>query len=98
MYLEDITDKDYTNAQKVFEEWKLKNVGNYYDLYVQSDALLLEDVFRNFGNNCIEIYELDTAHYLSAPGLSWQACLKKSEVELGMNLLHLEQKHDKFNG
>ena len=91
LHLEDITDKDYTNAQEVFEELKLKNLGNYYDLHVQSDALLLADVSRNFGNKCIEIYELDPAHYLSAPGLSWQICLKKSE--LGMNLLHLEQKH-----
>ena len=51
-------------------------------MYVQSDTLLLADVFENFRNNCIEIYELDTAHFLSAPGLAWQACLKKTEVKL----------------
>ena len=51
-------------------------------MYVQSDALLLADVFENFTNKCIEIYELDPAHILSAPGLAWQACLKKTEVEL----------------
>ena len=51
-------------------------------MYVQSDTLLLADVFENFRNNCIEIYELDTAHFLSAPGLAWQACLKKTEAKL----------------
>ena len=66
--LEDITDGDYAHAQTVFEEFKLKNLGNYHDLYVQSDALLLANVFDNFRNNCIEIYELDPALFLSAPG------------------------------
>ena len=51
-------------------------------MYVQSDTLLLADVFENFRNNCIEIYELDPAHFLSAPGLAWQACLKKTGVDL----------------
>ena len=80
--LEDITDKDYAHAQTVFEEFKLKNLGDYYDLYVQSDTLLLTDVFENFRNKCIEIYELEPAHFLSAPGLAWQACLKKTRVKL----------------
>ena len=70
LYLEDITDKDYTHAQKVFKELKLKNLGNYHDLYVQSDTLLIADVFEN---KCIGIYELDPALFLSAPGLAWQA-------------------------
>ena len=59
MYLEDITDKGYTYAQKVFEELKLKRLGYYHDMYVQSDALLRADAFENFRNKCIEIYELD---------------------------------------
>ena len=80
--LEDITDKDYAHAQKVFEEFKLKNLGDYHGLYVQSDTLLLADVFKNFRNKCIEIYELDPTHFVSAPGLAWQACLKKTEAEL----------------
>ena len=79
LYLEDITHKDYTHAQKVFEELKLKNLGSYHDLYVQSDILLLADVFENFRNKCIGIYELDPAHFLSGPGLTWQACLKRQE-------------------
>ena len=43
---------------------------------------MLADVFENFRNKCLEIYELDPAHFLSAPGLAWQACLKKTEVKL----------------
>ena len=77
-----ITDKDFVHAQKVFKEFKLKNLCDYHDFYVQSDTLLLADVFENFRNKCIEIYELDPAHFLSAPGLAWQACLKKTKVEL----------------
>ena len=82
MYLTDITDEDYAHVQKVFEELKLKNLGNYHDLYVQSNTLLLADVFESFRNKCIEIYELDPTHFLSAPGLSWQAALKKTGVIL----------------
>ena len=51
-------------------------------MYVQSDTLLLADVFENFRNMCIKVYELDPAHFLSAPRLAWQACLKKTGVEL----------------
>ena len=54
----------------------------YHDLYVQSDILLLADVFESFRNKCIEIYKLDPAHFLSAPVLTWQSCLKKARVEL----------------
>ena len=58
------------------------NLGEYHDLYVQCKTLLLADVFENFRNKFIEIYELDPVHFLSAPGLAWQACLKKTKVEL----------------
>ena len=78
MYLKGITDKYYTHAQKVFEELKLKNVDDYHDLYVQSGILLFADIFENFRNKYIEIYELDVSLFLSAPGLAWQACLKKT--------------------
>ena len=80
--LKDITDKDYEHAQKVWEIFEIKNLGDYHDLYVQSDTLLLADVFENFSDMCIEIYELDPAHFLPAPGLAWQACLKKTKVKL----------------
>ena len=71
LYLKDITDEDYIHAQKMFKELKLKNLDEYHDLYVQSDILLLADVFENFRDKCTEIYELDPAHFLSAPGLAW---------------------------
>ena len=99
--LEDVTDKDYVQAQKLFKELKLKNLGDYHDLYVQSDTLLLADVFENFRNKCIEIYELDPAHFLSAPGLAWQACLKKTEVELELltnsDMLLMVEKRIRWN-
>ena len=60
----------------------MKNLGEYPDLYVQIDALLLADVFENFRNKCIKIYELDPAHFLSGPALGWKACLKKTGVKL----------------
>ena len=51
-------------------------------MYVQSDTLLLADVFENFRNMCINVYKLDPSHFLSAPGLTWQACLKRTEIKL----------------
>ena len=80
--MEDITDVDYNHAKIVFKSLINKNLGDYHDLYVQSDTLLLAVVFENFRNRCIKVYELDPAHFLSAPGLAWQACLKKTKVKL----------------
>ena len=70
------------DMRRVFKKFNNKNLGDYHDLYVQSDTLLLADVFRNFRKKCIEIYELNPAHFLSAPGLACQACLKKTDVKL----------------
>ena len=80
--MEDITDVDYRHIKRVFKNLSNKNLCDYHDLYVQSDTLLLADVFENFRSMCIKVYELDPAHFLSAPGLAWQACLKKTGVEL----------------
>ena len=80
--LENISDEDYAHAQKVWEVFEIKNRGEYHDLFVQSDTLLLADVFENFRNMCLEIYELDPVYFVSAPGLAWQACLKKTGVKL----------------
>ena len=80
--MEDITDVDYSHGKKVFEYLVNKNIGDYHELYVQSDTLLLADVFENFRNACIKVYGLDPAHVLSESGLGWQACLKKTEVKL----------------
>ena len=80
--MEDISDIDYGHANNVFKVFKLENVEDYHDLYVQSDTLLLADVFNNFRDMCLKEYELDPAHFLSLPGLAWQACLKKTNIEL----------------
>ena len=80
--MEDIIDVDHRHAKRVFKNLSNKNLGEYHDFYVQSDTLLLADVFENFRNMCIKVYELDPAHFLSAPGLAWQACLKKTQIEL----------------
>ena len=80
--MEDITDVDYKHAKIVFKSLINKNLGDYHDFNVQSDTLLLADVFENFRNMCIKVYELDPAHFLSAPGLAWQAYLNKTEVKL----------------
>ena len=80
--MEDISDIDYRHGNNVFKRFKLENLGDFHDLYVQSDTLLLADVFNNFRDMCIKEYELDPAHFLSLPGLAWQACLKKTNIEL----------------
>ena len=74
--LEDVTDKDCAHAQKIFEEFELKNLGDYHDLYLQSDTLFA-DVFENFRNKCIEIYELDPAHFLVCIWFSMASLFKK---------------------
>ena len=65
-YVEDITDEDYIHTQKLFEEFEINILGEHHDLYAKRDTLLLADVFENFRNKCIEIHELDPAHFLSA--------------------------------
>ena len=80
--LENIREIDYVHANNVFKRFNINNLGEYHDLYVRSDTLLLADIFENFRQSCLENYELDSAHFVSLPGLAWQACLKKANVEL----------------
>ena len=80
--MENIENIDYRHGNNVFNKFKLNNLGEYHDLYVQSDTLLLADVFENFRDMCLKEYELDPAHFLSLPGLAWQASLKKTNIEL----------------
>ena len=68
--LEDISDEDYAHAQKVWDVFEINNLGEYHDLYVQSDTLLLADVYENFRNMCFEKYQLDPTYFVSAPGLA----------------------------
>ena len=80
--MEDVDEIDYRHGNNVFKSFKLENLGDYYDLHVKSDTLLLADLFENFRDMCIKEYELDPAHFVSLPGLAWQACLKKTNIEL----------------
>ena len=79
---EHISGEDYQHAQTVFATFQLQNLGEYHDLYLQSDVLLLADVFENFRNICLNYYELDPAHFYTSPSLAWAACLKMTDVEL----------------
>ena len=79
---EHITEDEYAHAQTVWETFDCKTLGEYHDLYVKTDVALLADVFENFRKLCLEQYGLDPAHYFTSPGLSWDALLKKTGVEL----------------
>ena len=82
--MEDITNADYMHAKRVCKDFKIKNLGEHHDLYVQSNTLLLGDVFENFRNMYLTIYQFDPAKFISAPGLAWQAALKKTKVKLNL--------------
>ena len=83
--MKDTTDVNQRHAKNVFKNFNHKNIGGYHDLYVQNETLLLADVFENFINKCIEIYEIDPAHLFSAPGLAWKACQKKTGIKLELS-------------
>ena len=79
---EAVRPEDYQHAQNVWRTFNLKNLGEYHDLYLKTDVLLLTDVFENYRTLCLTNYEIDSAHVLTSPGLSWQACLKKLNAPL----------------
>ena len=79
---QDISDDDYGHAEEVWNTFGIKNMGEYPDLYLKSDILLLADVFENFRDTCLLYYGLDPAHYVSAPGLTWDAMLKMTGINL----------------
>ena len=74
--------EDYTHAQTVFTEFECQSFRDYHDLYLRSDVLLLAEVFENFRDICLNYYKLDPAHFYTSPGLSWQACLRMTKIEL----------------
>ncbi|KAK3790228.1 hypothetical protein RRG08_027443 [Elysia crispata] len=77
-----ISDSDYTHAQRVWETFGCQTLGNYTDLYCRTDVLLLADVFENFRKTSQKQYGLDPANYYTSPGLTWDALLKKTGIEL----------------
>ena len=79
---EHISDEDYCHAENVWNTFKLQTMGEYHDLYLKSDILLLADVFENFRKTCLQYYKLDPCHYFTSPGLSWDAMLKMTNIQL----------------
>ena len=75
-----ISQSEYEHASNVYKTFSLNNLGEYHDLYLKTDVVLLCDVFEQFRNVCMEQYGLDPCHFYTSPGLSWSACLKKSRV------------------
>ena len=77
-----ITNDEYNHATKVWKAFNIKTMGEYHDLYLKSDVLLLADVFESFRKTCLQYYKLDPCHYFTSPGLSWDAMLKMTNNEL----------------
>ena len=87
-----ITEKDYLKVNNICNVFKMNTMGDYYDLYLKSDVLLLADVFETFINTCLDHYGLDLYHYFLSPGLSWNAMLKMTGKKLELisdNDMHL---------
>ena len=76
-----ITDDEYDHVKKVWKTFKIKTMGEYHNLYLGSDVLLLTDVFENFRKTCMQYYKLDPCHYFTSPGLSWDAMLKMTNIK-----------------
>ena len=87
-YLKDqcINEKDYSYAINVWNTFKMNILGDYHDLYLKKDVLLLADVFEKLIDTCLEYYGLDPCHYFSSPGLSWDAVRKMTGIEIELIL------------
>ena len=81
-----VDDIEYDHARNVWREFGIRNMGEYHDLYLKTDTILLANVFESFRSVCIENYGLDPAHFYTAPGLASKACLKKTGIRLELLL------------
>ena len=86
LYMSGVDDVEYEHACNIWKVFKIRNMGEYHDLYLKTDMILLANVFESFRNVCIENYGLDPAHFYTAPGLAWKACLKKTGIRLELLL------------
>ena len=77
-----ISEDDYQHAQQVWKELGIRNLGDYHDLYLCTDVVLLANVFEAFRDTCLKNYSLDPVHFYTAPGLAWKACLRKTKLRL----------------
>ena len=80
----DISEIDYTKAQRVFNHFDMTDLGDHHNFYLLTNVLLLSDVFENFRDVCLQHYGLDPAHNYFSPGLSWQAAFKMRDVKLDL--------------
>ena len=80
--MSNVSDEDYEHVQKVWDAFNIKNLGEYHDLYLKTDVILLSNVFEAFRDTCLEHYKLDPAHFYTSPGLAWKVCLKKTGIKL----------------
>ena len=81
-----VGNEDYEHANRVWKEFGLKDLGEYHDLYLKTHVILLANIFEAFRKVCLKNYGLDPAHFYTAPGLAWKACLKKTRIRLELLL------------
>ena len=81
-----VSDQDYEHAGKVWRDFGIRNLGEYHDLYLKTEVILLANVFEAFRKVCLDNYGLDPAHFYTAPELAWRACLKKTRIRLELLL------------
>ena len=77
-----ISSDDYQHAQRVWKEFRIHNLGDYHDLYLRTDVVLLANVYETFREMCLEHYKLNPVHFYTSPGLAWKACLKCTGIRL----------------
>ena len=75
-----ISNEDYLTCKKIWNEFNMKNMGDYHDHYLKKDVLFLADVFEKFVGTCLKFDKLDHCHYFNSLGLSWDAMLKMTDV------------------
>ena len=80
----DISEADYANALKIYSLFQCSCLGDYHDVYLKTDVLILADVFEKFRQVCMKVYQLDPVHFFSAPNLSWEAMLITTRASLGL--------------
>ena len=81
-----VSDTDYEHACSIWREFGIRNMGEYHNLYLRTDVLLLANVFKSFRRVCLENYGLDPSHFYTVIGLAWKACLKKTGIRLELLL------------
>jgi hypothetical protein len=79
---EGVSDEQYDRAQAIWTTFNCRTFKDYHDLYLKTDVILLADAFENFRDVSMSTYGLDPAHYLTTPSLTWDACLKFTNIEL----------------